>query len=119
MTVLNTMYVQVATCAKISLVSRTDARISHLCMRVIFIIAIMVIIMVIIDMMVSITTCLVQFRDSWVGLVAEQRGRRMQVGANLSIIIIKIIVLNIIIIIIIIVPNIIIIIRVLNIIIII
>ena len=49
--------------------------------------------MVIIDMMVSVTTCLVQFRDSWVGLVAEQRGLQMQVGANLSITIIMIIVL--------------------------
>ena len=65
---------------------RTLASPTFVYMRVIFIIDI-------------ITTCLVQFRDSWVGLVAEQRGRRMQVGANLFVTIIMIIVLDIIIII--------------------
>ena len=98
---------KVATCAKISLVSRTHARISHLCMRVIYIVAI------IIyhhgnqhhqhhcqHLHHHVGTCLVQFRDSWVGLAVEQRGRQMQVGANLSIKIITINVLNIIIIII-------------------
>ena len=63
-------------------------------MRVIYIITIMIIIVVIVDVIITISisliTCLVQFRDSWVELVAEQRGRQMQVGANLSIIIIMI-----------------------------
>ena len=72
-------------------------------MRVIYIITIMIIIVVIVDVIITISisliTCLVQFRDSWVGLVAEQRGRRMQVGANLFVTIIMIIVLDIIIII--------------------
>ena len=81
------LYLIRKTCAKISLVSRTHARISHLCMGVIFIINILVIITIIIIIVIAtvirMTTCLVQLPDNWVGAVVEQRGRQTQVGANL------------------------------------
>ena len=93
------------TCAKISLVSRTHARISHLSVIFIFILVLIIIILLFIHIIITlvlsslhfifvilllivhivliIITCPVLFPDNWVEAVEERMGRRRQDVANL------------------------------------
>ena len=93
------------TCAKISLVSRTHARISHLSVIFIFILVLIIIILLLIHVIIPlvlsslhfifvivllighiiliIITCPVLFPDNWVEAEEERMGRRRQDVANL------------------------------------
>ena len=93
------------TCAKVSLVSRTHARISHLSVIFIFTLVLIIIILLLIHNIITlvlssfhfifvilllighiiliIITCPVLFPDNWVEAVEERRGQRRQDVANL------------------------------------